>query len=313
MFFSVVIPLYNKANYITRCINSVLSQHNQEFELIIVDDGSTDGGVDRVREFKDPRIVLLLQENRGVSAARNTGVYASTSDFVTFLDADDIWDQNYLSVLKSLIDEYPDAGIYGLNHYRSFEDGRVDFEKYDRLFDGKDYGLITDYFALFSSLQKSPFSNSNCCFPKKVFLQVGGYKEGVRLTEDSDLWCRIALNHEVAFSIRPLATYFVETPNNTRFLMEDDDFQVTKTLSLSLKNKIVKPEFTKSVKKLIAFQQLSLVRRGIIQGYKRIAFKRIFKRQLIRHYPFKFWFYLFLIFLPTSKVVNLNRYLAKRK
>lgn len=90
-FFSVVIPVYNKSKYIERTINSVLNQTFKEFELILVDDGSTDNSLDIIKSFNDDRIVLIEQENGGPSKARNTGIKSAKGKFITFLDADDEW------------------------------------------------------------------------------------------------------------------------------------------------------------------------------------------------------------------------------
>lgn len=313
MYFSIIIPLYNKADYILRCINSVLNQQYLNYEIIVIDDGSTDGGAEVLKRLNDPKITLHQQINKGVSIARNIGVSLSKYDYVTFLDADDTWEKEYLINLKQLIEDYPHCGIYGLNHYYSLQGGKITFDRYANLFAGKQSGIIHDYFKLFATLQRSPFSNSNCCYPKSVFLEMGGYQPEIRLTEDSDLWCRIALKYNVAFSTLPLATYFVETPNNTRAIIEDDDFQVTKTLINKLESNQVKPEFIDSIIRLIAFQELSLVRRAILHGAKFLAFKKLFKKHLFQIYHVKIMFYLFMLLFPTIVVLKINKLLTNRE
>ncbi|NLZ30356.1 MAG: glycosyltransferase family 2 protein, partial [Methanomicrobiales archaeon] len=110
---SVVIPLYNKAPYIARALSSIIAQTRQDFEVIVIDDGSTDGGEEIVRGFDDPRIRVIRQENRGVSAARNRGIEAARADFIAFLDADDEWMPTHLGALLRLRGRYPRAGAYG--------------------------------------------------------------------------------------------------------------------------------------------------------------------------------------------------------
>ena len=99
---SVVIPLYNKAPYIDRALRSVLAQTFQDFEVIIVDDGSTDGGAKIVKSTTDKRIKLIQQKNSGVSAARNRGIQESKSKLIAFLDADDEWKSRFLEVILRL-------------------------------------------------------------------------------------------------------------------------------------------------------------------------------------------------------------------
>jgi len=112
--FSVVIPLYNKAHIIDRTIASVLTQTMSDFELIIVNDGSTDNGLDIIQKYLiDPRIKIINQVNQGVSAARNRGVKESKFDYVAFLDGDDEWLPGFLAKVKEAIELYPKAGMFG--------------------------------------------------------------------------------------------------------------------------------------------------------------------------------------------------------
>lgn len=110
---SVVIPLYNKAHTIVNTLNTVFAQTYQDFEVVIVNDGSTDKGVEVIQQnFKDSRIRIIHQKNAGVSAARNRGVDESKGDYIAFLDGDDEWHPEYLSTMHELIVKYPEAGLF---------------------------------------------------------------------------------------------------------------------------------------------------------------------------------------------------------
>lgn len=115
---SVVIPLFNKENWVTRCITSVLGQSLQNFELIIVDDGSTDSSASIARSFPDDRIRLICKENAGAASARNVGIASAKGEYIAFLDADDEWLPDHLSVLSMALSAFPDA-IAVCDEYRS--------------------------------------------------------------------------------------------------------------------------------------------------------------------------------------------------
>src|SRR5690606_11857402 len=106
--FSIVIPLYNKEQSVTNTLQSVLNQTYTEFEVVIVNDGSTDNSVEKVEAFNDPRIRLIHQANAGVSAARNKGIEEAKFEWIAFLDADDLWMENHLSTLRNMIETYPE-------------------------------------------------------------------------------------------------------------------------------------------------------------------------------------------------------------
>src|SRR5690625_5271022 len=112
MYISVVIPLYNKEKHISRAVNSVLNQTYKNFELIIIDDGSTDGSLAVVEKFDDSRIKVFTFKNNGVSVARNLGIEKAKYSYIAFLDADDEWEENFLLNVKKLIQTYPECGMY---------------------------------------------------------------------------------------------------------------------------------------------------------------------------------------------------------
>ena len=212
MKFSVIIPLYNKAPYVRKALESVFAQTYTDYELIVIDDGSTDDSAEITEEVLQEATPhrpiasspyrLLKQANAGVSAARNNGVAASNGDYVAFLDADDWWNPTYLERMAQLIDDYPDAGLYASNYYYH-KDG-VNIIKVD---------IPTGYFNYPKEYFKNfamPVWTGATMIPRKVYEETGGFPVGIKLGEDFLLWAKIAVQYPVAFLNEPLAYY-----NNT--------------------------------------------------------------------------------------------------
>ena len=296
--FSVIIPLYNKKKYIRKAIDSVLNQSYQNFEIIVANDGSTDDGDKEVLALHNDRIKLISQKNSGVSAARNLGIDNSSSEYLVFLDADDTWEPEFLNELYSLIVKYPDMGIYATNNYFIYSDNQKKHQVYSGLFKEQSQGVIENYFEIFAKYRKSPFSNSNYCVPRKILDDVGKYLVGVKLTEDSDLWCRIALKYKIAYSIKPLANYYLDTEGNTHTVFFPEDFQVTKRLKNALQNNLVKKEHLKSVKDLICVQEFYTIKRAITSNNKSFALKKLFNKNLFLQDRITFISCLIAILIP---------------
>jgi len=116
--FSVIIPLYNKAEYILKTLSSISSQSFEEYEVIIVDDGSTDNSVKKIQQHtQDGRIQIITQKNAGPAAARNTGVRYAESEWVVFMDADDYFLPSAFETFRSLIEEHPEINYFIANYY----------------------------------------------------------------------------------------------------------------------------------------------------------------------------------------------------
>jgi GT2 family glycosyltransferase len=209
---SVVIPLYNKGPYIARALNSVLAQTFQDFEVIVVDDGSTDDGAVVVRGFDDPRIRLIQQENQGVSAARNRGIAAAQADLVAFLDADDEWLPGHLKSITRLSKRYPGAGAYSTAYVFSKTNGKMKKPKYKAIPPKPWEGIIPRYFKS-NALGAHPVCSSSVGIPKHIFDEIGGFRIGVWYGEDEDMWGRIALKHPIVFSWDVGAIYHRDTTN----------------------------------------------------------------------------------------------------
>lgn len=212
MRFSIIVPLYNKAAYIAKALQSVFDQTFKDWELIVVDDGSTDNSLDvakQVLECSHSNLSpftfhLLSQKNAGVSTARNNGVAASYGDYICFLDADDWWSPTFLEEINLLINDYPDAGIYGTSFY-IVKNGKskvapIAFDK------GFERGFI-DYLKVYSRRLCMPLWTGAVCLKKSIFDEMNGFKPQLRLGEDFDLWLRISLNYKVVVVNKQLAYY----------------------------------------------------------------------------------------------------------
>lgn len=311
--FSVVIPLYNKGRYINGAVTSVMNQSHRDFELLIIDDGSTDGGDRIAAGFKDPRIRLFHQENGGVSAARNAGIEKAQNEYIAFLDADDEWDPGFLAEIEKMIIKYPDAGLYGTNHKFRYPDGREAIPDLKSFFPGNETdGYIVDYFSSFSKYARSPFSNSGCCMPKSVLRDLKGYKPGIALTEDSDLWCRIALHHPIAFTVKPLCTYSLEVPGGSGSVDPSGEYEVARMLQSELEAERIPDRFLLSVRKLIAFLQVSRVKRALLLSRKRDALRNLADRRIMIHYPQQWILLSLCVLLPHRLLVQLNAFRRRR-
>lgn len=195
---SVVIPLYNKAAEIERTLRSVLEQSLPPLEIIVVDDGSTDGSAAIVERVGGERVRWVRQQNRGVSAARNRGIELSRGEYVAFLDGDDRWHPDYLKCLADFMIRYPDCGAYGVAFYVDSGDGLV------RADTPQTEGEV-DFFA--ESMQRYVLIPSAATIRREVLLDVGGFPNGMRMGEDQFLWTKVARRAKVAFLPTPLVVY----------------------------------------------------------------------------------------------------------
>ncbi|MDG5492647.1 glycosyltransferase family A protein [Psychroserpens sp. SPM9] len=195
-FFSVVIPLYNKERHIKTTIESVLNQTFKNFEIIVINDGSTDASAHQIEAFNDSRIQLFTTENHGVSYARNYGVEQSSADYICFLDADDIWHRHHLEHIKMMLDRHPKCGMY-CKAYDKKINGTHYKCHYHTISDPDFLGPIDDYFE--ATLVDSIAYTSSVMIPKMIFKTLGGFNEAIDSGEDTELWIRIALDFDICF------------------------------------------------------------------------------------------------------------------
>ncbi|MFC9597775.1 glycosyltransferase family 2 protein [Peribacillus butanolivorans] len=207
--FSIIIPVYNKENFIKRTLTSVLNQTFDDFEVIIVNDGSTDGSMKVVKEFNDGRIRIISQDNNGVSSARNLGIKHAKNNYIAFIDADDIWQPMFLESINKLIELYPDSGAYYTNYKvgikREMEINLNTNAEYESL-------LINDYFEF--ATNSRAICASCVVIKKRVLVDVGGFCTSYRRGEDLYLWSKIALKYKIAYTTYVGAFYYRDVPNS---------------------------------------------------------------------------------------------------
>ncbi|TSA13924.1 MAG: glycosyltransferase family 2 protein [Comamonadaceae bacterium] len=203
---SVVIPLYNKEGTIERAVKSVLEQSASDFELIVVDDGSSDRGPVLVRRLEDPRIRIVTQANAGVSAARNSGVAQASCDIVAFVDADDYWDPAHLANLAALVKRFPEASVFATAYFVVGEGGQI---RKIRLRGVSAVSRAIRESNYFHDATKGdpPLCSSSVAVRKSALSQVGGFPLGIEAGEDILTWARLACTGKVVYSNHATAYY----------------------------------------------------------------------------------------------------------
>lgn len=206
---SVVIPLYNKEKSIASTLRTVLNQTFSDYEIVIVNDGSTDGSVEEIEKVQDDRIRLVHQPNAGVSAARNRGIEEAKGDLIAFLDADDEWKPEYLATQYHLFQKYPECSVFACNYEFRDVSGKVTPTLIHKLpFVGED-GILSNYFEV-ASCSHPPICSISVMVKKQVMQAIGGFPLGIKSGEDLLTWARLAVNGMIAYSKRPLAVFNVE-------------------------------------------------------------------------------------------------------
>ncbi len=220
---SVIIPLYNKECEIGDTLRSVLAQTLQPTEIVIVNDGSTDGSAAIVREIAAhaPLVRLVEQPNAGECAARNRAIAEATGDYIALLDADDQWRPRFLEEIATMIREFPDCGLYCT---------AFDIVSHEGEFPAPcpaGRGIVENFFR--DSAHRFIAIPSASCIPRRVFDDVGGFPEGMKMGGDLYMWIKIARRYRVCFSPTRLCRYSrvasnrsaaVYTPEQTAYSFE---------------------------------------------------------------------------------------------
>jgi glycosyltransferase involved in cell wall biosynthesis len=264
MFFSVILPTYNREKFLPKAIESVINQSHENWELIIVDDGSTDNTQKLVLEYQkiQKRIKYIYQKNTERSAARNNGIKKAKSDWICFLDSDDLYHESHLEVLYTLIQKNEfKKGLYfsGLSN-GSFENSK---QYYDTS------GNSPLEFVLLNTIG----TPRACCY-KKILMQ-NQFNTSLKIGEDKELWSRIALKYPVFYHHKKT---FIEIEHENRSINIDDGTENLKTIKLIIKNTVLPKKIKK---KLISNAYFNITKNYITKNKKNKALfyliKSIFK------------------------------------
>lgn len=207
---SIIIPLYNKEKSIYATLQSVCAQTYADFEVLVVNDGSSDGGATLASKYPDTRIRVINKPNGGVCSARNRGIQEAKGEFIALLDGDDQWDIRYLEEQVRMIHDFPKAAMWGIN-FAELNQGKLIRKLETALPDGY-RGYVENYFEMKGRVSDL-FCSSSVVIRKEVFDKVGMFDERLKYSEDIDMWFRIIANYPVAFYDKYMAWYLYDAEN----------------------------------------------------------------------------------------------------
>lgn len=214
---TIIIPLYNKEKSIVKTLESVRAQTFSDYECLIVNDGSTDGSPQIVSEYctllSDKRFRIIDKSNSGVCSARNRGIKEAAYNIVAFLDADDLWESNFLEEMVSLIKDYPEAYLYSSNFAETVDKKII--RKVPTGLPANYRGIVEHYFEMPNRISDLVCSSS-AVVRKDVFEVVGYFDERLRYAEDTDMWWRIIACHPFAFFDKCLVSYQFDAENRAQ-------------------------------------------------------------------------------------------------
>jgi glycosyltransferase involved in cell wall biosynthesis len=257
---TVIMPLYNKAETIARAVDGVLAQSFGDFELLIVDDGSTDGSAQRLVSVFDRRIRLVSQANAGVSVARNRGIDEARSPWIALLDADDVWEPSHLEALLS---------VAGEDIVACFTNTRLESRRGGLLIGpNMPSGRIDDYF-LFALTNGGYAIHTSCIMARREkMLEAGLFTPGATFGEDIDMWCRLSLLGPLAYVAIPTAYYYdldsIRVGPDARHQPRVPPF--VKRLPALLRDNAVPPHLTRGVNRYANFLMLEYARQLLDAG-----------------------------------------------
>ena len=253
---SVIVPTYNRAHLVIEAIDSVLSQSFQDYELIVVDDGSTDNTKDALLRYGD-RIKYIYQTNLGVGAARNVGVRCARGEWLAFLDSDDIWMPEYLTCQMEQAEKNPRVCTHMTNSIRYEADGSTldSFQYYGidpRTTFKNDSALILERPLAFMLQKALPYLQATV-FRREAFIKAGMFNEKVTITEDLDAIARMCLQGPLSLCNKPLVHVIrrKETVRNLGSRWYSDNMYCRESLSALYENLRSQSHLTDSERRIL--------------------------------------------------------------
>jgi glycosyltransferase involved in cell wall biosynthesis len=238
-FFSIIIPLYNKEDYIENTIKSVINQSFKDFEIIIVNDGSTDESLNILKKINDSRIKIYSNANSGLAYSRNYGIKKATAQYIALLDADDLWTNDYLACIFNLITLYKNEFVFATNNHTWFKKTQPNLT----LGSEKQCSatLIKDYF----SFGKNIFSYSSVVFHNSVFNTIGYFDETVNHGEEEVFSIKCFLKYNLVYCSMKKVFYLKNVKNqltapdkNRNRILPDYEFYLNNNTNKDLKKYI---------------------------------------------------------------------------
>ena len=244
--FSVIISVFNKEKYIGKTLDSVLAQTFQDFEIVVVNDGSTDNSEEIIKSFNTEKIRYFFHKNRGASAGRNRALREANGEYLAFLDADDLWEKNHLEEIEKLIQLFPKSNVFATAIMTQTNNGF--FKSRYTINSDKEYQLVS----FFESSYATPIlSGSTTVIHRSVLEKVGYFDEEIFSGEDTEYWIRIGINYKVAFSKKITAKYLYISNS-----LSQENFQFSKTTDFTKFDELAKSDA--KLAKYIAFNRFSL-------------------------------------------------------
>ncbi|MES2978488.1 MAG: glycosyltransferase family A protein [Pseudomonadota bacterium] len=303
MKFTYVIPLYNKAPYILCTLESVLAQTVTDFEVLVIDDGSRDGGAELVEKFPDARVCLIRQANAGVSAARNHGISLARGEWVVFLDADDWHHPRFLETLLVAQEECPQANLVAADYLRLLHrevdwpprwpvpEGRPRIECIanlaSRWMDGPTLCASS------VAARTSTLMNMQPCFP-----------QGESMGEDLDLWFRLAETGDVALARIPLAAYRIAVEGSlTSFHGKRERPAFLERLRQRARSGNMSDERARSTLQLVAQHEITFARESLATGERLLGLTWV-ARSVYAANTTRWWITAAMALFMPSQLVN---------
>lgn len=264
--FSVIIPVFNKLPHLERSVNSVLRQSIPDWELIIVNDASTDGSAEKIREFKDKRIRFFDRPEAGAGGylARNLGIDNAKSDWICFLDADDEWASDLLEVLRGTIEQYPQVECLSWGYFHvSGNDRKLD--KTSRLNNGcvSKHFSLTDFFS-----QRHTLWTGAVAFRKELLVSAGKFPvAGFKRGGDVDTWIRCLIrSRENVWLNRPMSYYYQDAVNMVTKTVQRESPYIFSSSLVQLLNETKDAELKRAIRKFQNERIYSIVRGQMMNG-----------------------------------------------